>query len=432
VAFLNLGEALSGRRTGRRRADSAGVLHHDAPRLVHPSISIRRATAADLPAMIETDARAFGLTYSTQDREGIHRLLDPDRFLLADDEGEVVGLTGSFPFEVTLPGERPLPAAGVTWVAVAVTHRRRGILRALLAEQHRGFTADGLAVSLLTASEAAIYGRFGYGVATENRTVEIERRRAVLRRDVPDRGGVRHVDTAGLRRIAPDVHRRWAARTPGALSRTDRWWDHLLADPEGRRDGASGLFHLAHADGYVTYRIDRSTRTCRVLELVAASDEAYVALWRTLLALDLVDTIHCRALAADEPLAHLLTDPRQVRTVGLRDGVWARILDVPAALAARRYASELDVVLDVHDPFLDAGGRVRLRGGPDGAECVRAESGAPTVGIGVAALGSLLLGGASAGSLARAGLVEAADPAVLRRLDTAFRGERTPQHGTEF
>jgi predicted acetyltransferase len=411
------------------------VLHHDAPRLLPPSITLHQAIAADLPAIAEADGRSFGLHYIDDDLDDFRRWFDPDRYLLARDEaydGEIVGVTGSFPFEVTMPGGERLHAAGVSWVSVAVTHRRRGILRAMLAEQHRGFVADGLAVSLLTASEGGIYGRFGYGIATEHREVEIDRRRAVFRRDVPDPGGVRQVGTPEMRRIAPEIHRRWAALTPGALSRSDVWWDGLLADHERHRNGASALFHLAHPDGYISYRMDRG-RTCRVVDTAAATDEAYVALWRTLLALDLVDTVAWRSMAATgEPLQFLLADPRPVKTVGLYDGMWARVLDVPAALSARRYATDVDVVLDVQDPFLDRGGRFRLRGGPDGAECVPAENGAPVVGIEMAALGSLLFGGRSAGSLARAGLLAADDPAVLRRLDSAFRAERTPQHGTEF
>ncbi|MFC5234372.1 GNAT family N-acetyltransferase [Pseudonocardia zijingensis] len=394
---------------------------------------MRRATAADVPAMAEADGRAFGKHNTDEHMETIRRLFDPGRFLVAlDGDGdEVVGVTGSYPFDVTLPGGAALPAAGVTWVSVAVTHRRRGILRALLAEQHRGFVADGLPLALLTASEGGIYGRFGYGIATEHREVEITRRRAVLRRDVPDCGGVRQVSTAELRRTAPEIHRRWAAQTPGALSRTPAWWDVLFADREWQRGGASALFHLAHRDGYVSYRIDRATQTCRIVDMATATDEAYTALWRTLLGLDLVETIVARSLAPAEPVQFLLADPRQVRTVAQYDGMWARVLDVPAALSARRYATEIDVVLDVWDPFLDRGGRFRLRGGPDGASCEPARDGAPLVGLGMAALGSLLLGGAHAGSLARAGLLEG-EPAVLRRVDTAFRGERAPQHGTEF
>jgi predicted acetyltransferase len=408
------------------------VPNHDAPSLIPPSITLRRATAADLPAIAVVDGRSFGEHYSDDQLEDIGVLFDPDRFLLAEDDGEIVGVTGSFPFDVTLPGGASLPAEGVTWVSVAVTHRRRGILRALLAEQHRGFAASGIAVSLLTASEGAIYGRFGYGIATEHREVEITRRRAAFRADVPDPAGVRQVDTAELRRLAPEIHARWAAQTPGALSRTDRWWDVHLADREWNRGGATALFHLVHPDGYLSYRLDRATRTCRIWEIATASDDAYIALWRTVLALDLVETISARSLTAAEPLQFLLADPRQVRTVGQWDGVWARVLDVPAALSARRYATEVDVVLDVRDPFLDRGGRFRLRGGPEGAECAPAGRGAPVVGIEAAALGSLLFGGVPAGSLARACLLRADDPAVLRRLDTAFRGERTPQHGTEF
>jgi predicted acetyltransferase len=411
------------------------VLHHDAPRLVPPSITLRRATAADLPAMAEADGRSFGEHYTDDRLEEVRALFDPDRYLLAEDSGEIVGITGSYPFDVTPPGGTPIPAEGVSWVSVAVTHRRRGILRALLAEQHRGFVADGLAVSLLTASEGGIYGRFGYGIATEHREVEIRRRRAAFRSDVPDPGGVRQVGTGEMRRIGPEIHRRWAAQTPGALSRSDRWWDLHLADREWHRGGATALFHLVHPDGYVSYRIDRDTQTCRISDLATATDEAYIALWRTLLALDLVETVFARSLAAAEPLQFLLADPRQLRTVGQYDGMWARVLDVPAALSARRYGTEVDVVPDVRDPFLDRGGRFRLRGGPEGAECVAAENaggGAPVVGIAMAALGSLLFGGAHAGSLARAGLLEVDAPAVLRRLATAFGGERTPQHGTEF
>ena len=408
------------------------MLHADAPPALPPSITLRRSTAADLPAIAEADGRAFGLDYTDEHLEEIRALFDPGRHLVAEDGGEIVGVTGSFSFEVTLPGGARLPAEGVSWVSVAVTHRRRGILRALLAEQHRGFVADGLPVSLLTASEGAIYGRFGYGIATEHREGEITRRRAAFRPDVPDPGGVRQVGAAEMRRTAPEIHRRWAAQTPGALSRSDTWWDLHLADRRWHRDGASALFHLVHADGYVSYRIDHATQTCRISDMATATDEAYIALWRTVLALDLVETVFARSLTTFEPLQYLLADPRQLRSPKQYDGMWARLLDVPAALSARRYSTEIDVVLDVRDPFLDRGGRFRLRGGPDGAECAAAEAGAPVVGIEMAALGSLLFGGAHAGSLARAGLLHADDPAVLRRVSTAFQGERTPRHGTDF
>ncbi len=392
---------------------------------------LRRATADDLTPISLLDGRSFGYQHTAEDLDDARKVIEPERFLLAcdPDDGEILGVTGSFDMTLTLPGGARLPSPGVTWVAVAVTHRRRGILRTLLTEQHRGFVADGHAVSMLTASEGTIYGRFGYGPATLERQVTIDRRRAVLRPDVADPGGVRYVETDGARKHAPDVHRRWSAVSPGAVSRSDPWWDTLLVDREYRRHGASGLFHLVHPDGYASYRINNDDSSCRVVDFFAATDEAHLALWRVLLALDLVEKITVFDMPLDDPLPFLLTDPRQVRTTLLPDGLWVRVLDVPAALSARRYAVEIDVVLDVHDPFLDRGGRFRLRGGPDGAVCEPTDATADAE-VEIRALGSLLLGGHRAGTLARAGLVTGA--AALPRLDAAFAAEREPRFATHF
>jgi predicted acetyltransferase len=398
------------------------------PATAPADVTIRVATPEDLPAIAEADGRAFGVHYSPEDRADQDALLDPSRFLLAHDGDELVGITGSFAFEVAVPGGALLPTPGVTWVSVQPTHRRRGILRALFTAQHRGFADEGVAFSVLTASEASIYGRFGYGVAGFDRGVEIDRRRAAFRDGVPDPGGVRFVDPVTARDHAPAVQRRWAQRTPGAVARDGAWWDDILRDRPDGRGGASAAFHLACPDGYA--RLRRAGHTARVSDLFATSDTAHVALWRLLLSLDLVDTVEYWSLPVDDPLPHLLTDSRQVRTTGQRDGMWARVIDVPAALAARTYAVEIDVVLDVPDPFLDRGGRVRLRGGPDGATCEPA-AGAAAATVAMPALGSLFLGGPRALTLARAGLVEG-DEAVLRRLDAAFAADRAPQHGTGF
>lgn len=392
---------------------------------------VRRATPDDLGAIFDVAARAFGLTSTPEDRAAEAALLDPSRFLLAcDDDGTVAGVTGSLPFDVTLPGGATLPVPGVMWVGVAPTHRRRGLLRALFTEQHRRFVADGSALALLTASEGGIYGRFGYGPATVDRAVEIDSPRVEFRPDVADPGGVRFLDTEAARKHAPDVHRRWCARTPGALSRSAQWWEDVLRDPERHRGGAGALFHLAHPDGYAAFRRGPG-RTCRVVELFAATDDAHVALWRLLLGLDLVETVtSLSSVAIDDPLPLLLTDPRRVRTTAVQDGMWVRVLDVAVACAARSYAVELDLVLGVDDPFLDRGGRFRLRGGPEGASCVPTDD-VPDVQVAMTALGPLLLGGQRVAPLAGAGLVDAA-PAVLTRVDAAFAADRAPRHGTDF
>lgn len=394
---------------------------------------LRRATADDLRAVADVDGRAFGHHQTDQDLENFRPLFEPDRFLLACDpeSGAILGVTGSFPLEVALPGGAILPAPGVSWVSVDPTVRRRGILRAMFTEQHAGFVADGLPLALLTASEGAIYGRFGYGVTTVNRSFEITRRRAAFRPDAPDPGGVRYVDQEAARKLAPELHRRWCAITPGAVSRNDAAWDWHMRDEERWRGGGSALFYLVHADGFASYRVRWSDRSATVVDLFAATDGAHAALWRVLLGLDLVDKVTgWKSLAVNDPLPLLLTDPRQVQTTGLDDGMWSRVLDVPAALSARTYAAEIDVVLDVRDDFLHRGGRVRLQGGPDGATC-RPTDASADLAMPVATLGPLLFGGGRVRTYARAGLAEGA-PDVLRRVDAAFLTDREPLHGTGF
>ncbi|MFC4944506.1 GNAT family N-acetyltransferase [Pseudonocardia sp. GCM10023141] len=393
---------------------------------------LRRATLDDLPALCAADGRAFGFHYSQQDIDDFRPMFDPERFVLAcDPDGAIVGVTGSFDMTVALPGGTSVPALGVTWVSVAVTHQGRGILRSLMTEQHRSFVADGASLSMLTASQSGIYGRFGYGQATRKVAVEIDRRLVRFRAGVPDPGGVRVADVDDVRKHAPEIYRRWSVLTPGAVLRTDAWWEFLLADREQHRGGASGLFHLLHRDGYASYRIvdgDAGQR-CRV-EVFAATDEAYIALWRVLLGLKLVDTITSRTGTLDEPLPFLLEEPRLVTTTGLADGLWVRVLDVAAALAARTYAVEIDAVIEVRDGFLDRGGRFRLRGGPEGGTCERTTDTAD-VSLDIAELGSVLLGSVRAAPLVRAGLLQA-EPAALARIDAAFTGPREARLGTGF
>jgi len=394
---------------------------------------LRRATADDLRAIADVDGRGFGFQQTEEELEHFRPMFDPERFLLAcdPDSGAILGVTGSYALDVTLPGGAVLPAPGVTWVSVDPTVRRRGILRAMFAEQHAGFVADGAVLALLTASEGTIYSRFGYGVTTLNRSFEITRRRAEFRSDAPDPGGVRYVDPETARKLAPELHRRWCAITPGAVSRSEAMWDGQLRDEERWRDGGSALFFLVHADGFASYRVRWSDSSASVVDLFAVTDEAYAALWRVLLGLDLVDKVtgH-KSLALADPLPLMLTDARQVHTTAVDDGLWSRVLDVPAALAARRYAVEVDVVLDVRDDFLDRGGRVRLQGGPEGATCTPTDAPADLA-LPVGTLGPLLFGSSRASTYARAGRAEGA-PDVLRRVDAAFAADREPMHGTGF
>ncbi len=351
--------------------------------------SIRPATSDDFPEIAGVDGVSFGEHYSEQDIADIRTIVDPTRFFVAIDGERIVGVTGDYPFTMTVPGST-LAVPGVTWVSVEPTYRRRGVLTALMHRQLEDYRAAGVPAAILNASEGGIYGRFGYGVASQTAKTEVDRRRAVLARPA-DAGTVRRVSPAEARQLFPAIHERWRAQTPGALDRTDAWWDFLFLDRDFQRNGMSALFHLAHADGYVSYRVKNdwndgaAGHLCWLSDYVIASSEAHAALWQVLLGLDLFGSIQTYRMPIDDPLPNLLTDARQARVSAMVDGLWVRPLDPAAMLAARRYDIEVDTVLEVTDRmFGDA--RYRLQAGPDGADCQRTDR-SPDVTLPVAGTG---------------------------------------------
>lgn len=398
-------------------------------------ISVRHATLADVDEMMHVDAAAFGIEYEPGEREEILTIVDPQRFLLATDDERVVGVAGDFPFSMTVPGGAMIDVPGVTWVSVSPTHRRRGILSELMRRQLGEYARAGAPAAVLTASESSIYGRFGYGAATRVCKIELDRRRAVPRRPA-SADGVVLATPQQARAAMPGIHERWRAQVPGAVSRSAAWWDLVVADRPSRRHGLTGLFYLLHPDGYVAYRVrDESEpwdgrNVCVIKEYATVTPEAHAALWQVLLGLDLFSTIESDLLPLDDALAYLITDPRQVRTTVIADGMWVRPLDVPTLLAARRYAVEVDLVLEVADDLF-GDGRYRLRGGADGATCERVDT-AADVHCDVSTLGALYLGGHRLQSMQRAGLVRVDDPGCASRLDRALLGDREPVHGTSF
>jgi predicted acetyltransferase len=401
------------------------------------SVEIRYAHRDELPAVMELDGASFGIEYAPDDVKDVLLDIDVDRMLVAIDGAvdgsRIVAASCEVPFTMTLPGGS-VDTMGLTWVSVEVTHRRRGILRALIEGQLRSAADRGVAVSVLTASEASIYGRFGYGVATRTATTVIDRRAARLAQPRAEHGVMR-CTTDQVRTVLPELYDRWRRVTPGALDRDDDRWQLALLEREWSRQGRTGLFHLVHADGYVSYRMGRAEdvhghgKVCSIVDYVVCSRDAHAGLWQVLLSLDLCSKIETDRMPLDDPLRHLLTDPRQVTTTALSDGLWARPLDVPALLAARRYALDVDVVLQVRDPLL-GDGTYRLVGGPDGATCA-ATTATAEVDLTVAALGAAVLGGTRLGELARAGQVHGSSSAITR-LDRAFLAEVEPQFGTYF
>ncbi|MEV5649322.1 GNAT family N-acetyltransferase [Nocardia sp. NPDC052254] len=394
-------------------------------------ITLRTATEADRPAVNVLLADAFG---GPPQRDPVvadqsAQLFPLDRTIVAVQGDRVVGHTRDTTMTVTVPGERTVEACGVAGVAVAPTHRRRGILRAMYLELHRRIEDAGLPLAIFTASQGGIYRRFGYGPAVVEHRVTIDRRFAEFLPTAPDPGGVELSSLDDAIAGIPPIYERWRRQVPGAQERPRTAWLIQLVSAGGQ----AALFALTHPDGYALYRYDKSdphNLTAEVVELRAVTPEAHAALWRTLLGLDLTRTVTA-TISADDPLPHLLTDSRLVRTISRHDGLWARLLDVPAALSARDYQSDLDIVIAVDDPFRDAGGTFALRAHDGRADC-EPSTRAPDVTLGIDVLGSLYLGAHSARTFAAANRLRAGSSRVLADLDHAFGSAREPVLGWFF
>ncbi|RDI43486.1 GNAT family N-acetyltransferase [Nocardia mexicana] len=395
-------------------------------------ITLRTATEADLPATGTLLGNAFGgpLPPEVADvyvEQGL-RLFPMERRIVAVDGGRIVGNTQDTTMTLTVPGERTVEVSGVAAVAVAPTHRRRGILRAMYTELHRRTEAAGLPLTIFTASQGTIYGRFGYGPAVVEHRVTIDRRFAEFLPTAPDPGGVELMAADDVVSLLPQIYDRWRRLTPGAQIQPEAAWTRKLAH---WRSG-NGLYALVHPDGYALYRHEHSEAgsTADVVEFRAVTTEAHAALWRALMGLDLVKTVEA-TLSPEDPLPYLLNDPRLVRTTGRYDGLWARVMDVPAALSARGYSDDLDVALGVHDPFRDAGGTFALRVRDGIAECAPTTR-TPDIELGIDVLGSLYLGAHRARTFAAANRLQAKDSGHLRAFDRAFAADRDATLGWFF
>jgi predicted acetyltransferase len=408
-------------------------------------VTFRTGVEGDYDEVNQLVQRAF--LNDTEGREWAEEraLFEPDRSVLAVDGDQVVGHVGTFTRDLTVPGG-VLAAGFVTVVAVAGTHRRRGLASAMLTRQLREIRDRGEALALLWASEAGIYGRYGYGLASRRLRFEIDRREVRIDGSRFDKS---RLDGLRLRAAPAAVHRAQVAEVyervrpsrPGFASRDDRWWDYRLADQAWHRGGAGPLQAVVCFDGdtpvgYALYRFRSNWNDSGpngevgVMETVAATPAAYTMLWDFLLNVDLTRTVGMWLGAIDEPLQYLVNDVRRLG-MGMGDGLWARLLDVPAALGGRRYAAEVDVVLEVVDELLPGcGGVFRLRGGPDHATC-EPTTDAADLRLDTSTLAAVYLGGNSLGSLAAAGRVEELRPGAVATTAPAFTWTRAP-HALEI
>jgi predicted acetyltransferase len=335
---------------------------------------------------------------------------------------------------------RQLEAQLVTAVTVRGTHRRQGLLRRMMTEDLTAAKADGVALAALTASEASIYGRFGYGVATFERSIKVDTGPRFRLRHAPV-GSVEIADRKVLLELAPEVFGRVHGSMPGSISRQEAYRlrsSGMLGRDGGEDESIRCALHYDAAgtvDGYVSYKFagwDTKPYTMEIVDLVAATDAAYLELWQFLGSIDLVDRISWQDAPVDDPLVWALEDPRCVEASDHRDMLWLRVLDPARVLGARRYSADGTLVLAIRDGLGFAAGTFALTVSGGEATVTSAPEADPDLSLDVADLGSIYLGAVCPVTLKAAGRIteHAAGAALTARL--MFAVERSPHCLTHF
>ncbi len=367
----------------------------------------------------------------------ISKLLEPGRTVGAFVGGQLVGTADAVTSRLTLPGGAIVGHAAVTRIGVLPSFTRKGIASELMRHQLGDIAARGEVVASLRASEATIYERYGYGVASSSQTAEIQTARAALRPGVGAGGPVRLLDTDQAWDVLPRIYAENRPSRPGTVDRPQVWWRSVRLRTEsspapsyvavhGERGSESGFARYRPIDTERWFVSDQ--RTIVVEDFFAPTTEAYLGLLRFLLGLDLIDRVVFWMLPLDDPLPWLLVDRRAIRVTAVHDETWLRVVDVRRALAARRYVGDGAITVAVNDPVLSNNStRFTITGA--GAEPTGRH---PELRVDAAGLAAVLLGGTTWRDLAVAGLARADDPAALDAADQLFAVHQAPYAGFFF
>lgn len=402
------------------------------------TFEIRPITSDEFLDYAASIARAFGETPTAERSEHFRSVVELDRTLAAFDGGRIVATYGIDTFELTVPGGLTVPAAGVTAVSVAATHRRRGIMTSMMRQGLEDALRRGEPVAMLLSSESVIYGRYGFGIATQEAEYEIQKGYAQLARHPEITGTVDVLDMKEAADVLPPLFDRVRPSHPGFLTRNGPWWDLWLKDLEHWRDGYSDRRVAVYTagngsvDGYGALRIKNAwdggfpNNTLRITDLITKTPEARAGIFQFCSSVDLVTKLEIQSAPLDDPLRWMLADPRRLAVKSTHDSLWIRPNDPAKALTARRYSVEGRLVLEVDDPFRsESSGRYVLEGGPDDAVCTRSRA-RPDLSLSAADLGAAFLGGITFSTLARAGRVQECTSGALRRADLMFSSDRAP------
>jgi predicted acetyltransferase len=392
----------------------------------------RAANNEELGVGLEAIGQYGGWHPSDEDIEWWLKTFELERMHVAEEDGGIIGGAGAFSFDFTIPGGT-MPCGGVTVVGVVPTHRRRGVLTEMMRVQLEDVRERGEPIAALWSSEGPIYGRFGYGMASIQGEMKLDRSRSGFDLPYEPVGRVRLVEPDEVATLFSPVWDAVRATTPGFFVRPTAWWvERIVRDPAELRGGAGPKRFVVHetggeVDGYAFYRHKGTweegvpTGTLIVREVIGAAPEATRELWRYLFDIDQAQAISASLLPRDHPLFLLLSEPRRTKfRVG--DGIWVRLVDVGAALSGRGYAADGNLVFEVRDTFCPWNeGRWKLADGRAGRSDDEAD-----LRLDVTGLGSVFLGGFTFAELRRAARVEELRPGAVARADAMFRTDIAP------
>jgi predicted acetyltransferase len=395
-------------------------------------VEIRTIAEDEFETWMRAIESAFGGHVSSEDVQNERKVIEPARCLAAFEGDEIVGCASSVVFEMTVPGGT-IPTVGITGVGVVPTHRRRGVNTALMRRQLDDIRDEGFAIAALFASEGGIYGRFGYGLATFDTSVDIETARSAFVPGSEGDGRVRLVERDAAKDRYLSIFDQSRLTRPGAMRMEPNWFDYEFAEKHfGEERKFFFAFHETgkDVDGLAVYTIKHNwsgvpQNEVELYALDALNSSAYAQMWRFVLDLDLVSKLTAWSRPADEPLLHLLREPRRLN-MRLKDGMWVRLLDIPRALTARRYPHDGRIVFDVSDAFCAWNeGRYALDAGGEGATCEQTDDEADLL-LTTNELAAAYLGGSTFSQLRRAGRVSEERAGAIGTADAMFAWDPPP------
>ncbi len=363
--------------------------------------------------------------------------LEPDFTLCVFDADELAAVHGSWPLTMRFNG-RAVPISGVTAVSTAPVHRQRGHLRALVSRHFEELhERQERPLAVLFATQAAIYQRYGYAVVSTHVDYRVEPRFIDFAEPLATPGRLRNADPAPEKEFGMLVglYREFRQRRTGLVHRGRPMWEAgVLAPPTGN-DTLSTVVYEEDGEplGYCIYATGprpgdgpEPGHHCSVRDLVWLNARAYRALWRHLASMHLSRYIEWPTAPVDDPLPHLLLEPRMLRARA-RDGMLARIVDLAGTVAARPYSAGTRLSFELDDALCPwNAGKWELVTSEGGGELARLQGKPPEMSLGPGTLAMLLFGQLSATAAARAGRLVVHDEAALARWDAALTTEYRP------